>query len=523
MKFDILAQLNKKIPKHTKLCFLSGMIFGILTHFYMFTNKLTNWDDINSLSSFGSGDYLGRWFLKYIHPLGSKHSIPAVHGILFIFFLALSACLVLEILNLKSTTSAILVPVVMVTFPSIVSTMTFMFMAHTSGIGIFMVCLSIYLLRKYKFGWLPCSVMLICVLGIYQSYICLAITLMLMGMIFDIINGKEFPKSVKHGIICVLVLGVSVLVYMKLSHVIYPNMENETYGGVGNMGEIPISDMPRLIGRCYKRFLEFFLWKPFAFMTKISQITNIITSVLAVILFGIIVKCKKIYKDILKLLLSILLCGFMPLAAAFIYFMAPEVDYSMLMLYAYALIYVMVLALLEYCIREWELVKDFKKWQQNICQGLVIVTVLTISVSCYSDYLITNKAYLRTDIATERVKAYFNRVLVMAQSTEGFEYGDKITILGDFYYKDNPSSVEIDIFDSEDLRELSGVALENGLITAGVRDNFIKTFLGYESAPLGWSEKEAIKESAEYRKMPVYPQNGCVKKINDVWVVKMCD
>ena len=183
----------------------------------------------------------------------------------------------------------------------------------------------------------------------------------------------------------------------------------------------------------------------------------------------------------------------------------------------------MVLALLEYCIREWELVKDFKKWQQNICQGLVIVTVLTISVSCYSDYLITNKAYLRTDIATERVKAYFNRVLVMAQSTEGFEYGDKITILGDFYYKDNPSSVEIDIFDSEDLRELSGVALENGLITAGVRDNFIKTFLGYESAPLGWSEKEAIKESAEYRKMPVYPQNGCVKKINDVWVVKMCD
>ena len=215
MRFDIFAQLSKKIPKHIRLCFMSGMLFGFLTHFYMFTNKLTNWDDINSLSRFGSGDYLGRWFLKYIHPLGSVHSIPAVHGMLFVLFLSISACLVMEILNIRSTTSAILVPIVMVTFPSIVSTMTFMFMAHTSGMGIFMVCLANYLLRKYKYGWLPCSVMLICVLGIYQSYICLAITLMLMGMIFDIINGRKFPESVKQGIVCVIVLGVSVFIFRK--------------------------------------------------------------------------------------------------------------------------------------------------------------------------------------------------------------------------------------------------------------------------------------------------------------------
>ena len=42
MKFDILAQINKRIPKHTKLCFLSGMIIGLVTHFYMLTNKFYN-------------------------------------------------------------------------------------------------------------------------------------------------------------------------------------------------------------------------------------------------------------------------------------------------------------------------------------------------------------------------------------------------------------------------------------------------------------------------------------------------
>jgi hypothetical protein len=120
MELDLLEQLNRKIPKHIKLCLVSGIIIGCLTHFYMLTHKLVNWDDANNLSAPGSTDYLGRWFLRYIHGLGSVHSIPAVHGFVFILFLTLSACLVLEIAGIKSVTGAILVPAVMVTFPSVV-------------------------------------------------------------------------------------------------------------------------------------------------------------------------------------------------------------------------------------------------------------------------------------------------------------------------------------------------------------------------------------------------------------------
>jgi hypothetical protein len=203
--------------------------------------------------------------------------------------------------------------------------------------------------------------------------------------------------------------------------------------------------------------------------------------------------------------------------------MAPEVDYSMLMLYAYVLVYVIVLALLERCIADWKRLNTAVKWKRRASQGIVVITVATMFVSCYTDYLLTNKAYLRTDVATERVKAYFNRVISLAEASEGFKHDDKITILGEFYYKDNPSSVELDIFDSEDLRELSGVALENGLITSGVRDNFIRTFIGYETARLSDSEKQELMDTDEYKNMPVYPENGCVQKINGIWVVKMCN
>lgn len=517
MKFDLFAQLNKRIPKHIKACLMSGIIIGWFTHFYMLTHKLTNWDDINSLSAYGSGDYLGRWFLKYIHGLGSKHSIPAVHGFLLIIMLTLSACIVLDIMQLKSTTAAVLVPAVMITFPGVVSIMTFMFMAHTTGIAIFMACLAVWLIRKNQWGALAGIVLLICALGTYQPTITVAITLMLMSMMSDLIRGKDFKEVFKTGIIYVAVLGIGVFIYMKLCHIINPNLENETYGGVANMGNIPVRMMPRLVGRCYKRFLEYFLWKPFAFVTNTAQMVNIITCILMVVLSAVIIWNRKIYKNVPAFLLLAVVDALIPMAAAFVYFMAPEADYSMLMLYGYSFIYVIVLALLEYNMEDWG------KKEKIYSGAIVLVTVMVVSLNCYTDYLLANKAYLRTEVATERVKSYYNRIISMAQNQDGYCAGDRIIILGEFYYKDNPSSVELDIFDSEDLRSLSGPALENGLITSGVRYRFVRTFLGEELADLSWEEQQELMDTAEYAAMPVYPQEGCVQRINGVWVVKMCN
>ena len=525
MQFDIFAQWNHRISRHTKVCFWTGMLSGWITHFYMFTHKLPNWDDLNNIDAPGSQDYLGRWFLKYIHPLGSQYSIPAVHGLLFIVFLAIAACFVVEIMQIKSMTGAVLVPAVMVTFPSVVSTMTFMFMAHTSGIAIMMTCAAVYIMRRYKYGWLPCIVMLICVMGTYQSYISIAIGLMLADMIVDMLKGEKAAPVVKKGILCVAVLIVTVVIYMILSHIIYPNLDNETYGGVGNMGKIAIMDVPILIGRCYKRFLEYFLWKPFAFVTETSQRMNIAVCVLAVLLFVYLVWRNILYHQWVELALCVILCGFMPLAVAFIYFMAPEVDYSMLMLYSYTLIYIMVIALLERCIEEWNCngLQSSRTIAQYGRYAVVFATVFIMCVSCYTDYLLTNKAYLRMDFAEHRVNNYFNRIIASVEVQEGYQNGDEVALIGNFYYRINPSVVEIDVLDSESLRELSGVALENGMMTSGARDSFIRDYVGFDVAHLSEKDKLEIAATDEFHNMPDYPSEGSIQKINGMWIVKLCE
>jgi hypothetical protein len=198
---------------------------------------------------------------------------------------------------------------------------------------------------------------------------------------------------------------------------------------------------------------------------------------------------------------------------AFVYFMAPEVTYSMLMLYAYVLVYIFLLGLLEQC----EGICKSKK----IAQSVAAISVIVLFLVAYQNYLVTNNAYFRMDIAFQRTKAYYERVINRLEETEGYEYGDAVLIAGDFYYVDNPSPIEAVSMDDDLYRDFDGVAMENGMITAGVRNNFVRTYLGIDLPDISYSLQEELKNSTEYEEMPSYPSDGCIEKIQDVWVIKL--
>jgi hypothetical protein len=176
----------------------------------------------------------------------------------------------------------------------------------------------------------------------------------------------------------------------------------------------------------------------------------------------------------------------------------------------------------------WE--KASAMWKVGIGKKTSIYKVVTIAVvavmciSSYSDYLLSNRAYLRMYLSYERVTSYFNRILTRVEEMDGYQNGDDVMILGEFNYRDNPSPIEaVDRLDTESLRSMDGVALENGLLTSEVRNNFIRTYLGFDMMGSTYSQKQEIMSSQEYIDMPVYPSEGSIKKIDDVWVVKLCD
>ncbi len=522
---DIIKEINNKIDKNIKACFLSGIIIGWITHFYMLTHKLPNWDDISNINDLGQTKTIGRWLIEPLQYFGLKASNPAIHGMLLIVFVSLAACFVVAALDLKSLTSAVLVPAVMITFPSITSILYFMFTAHIYAVSIFLLCVSVYLIRKFRYGFIASGICIILGLAIYQPFVSVAISLMLIGLILDAIRGEKFKNLTKKGFICAGTLALSTVVYIIVSRIIYPQMDEATYGGVGEMGQVSLFEIPKNFGRVYKRVLEYFVIRPFAYITKTMHITNICVCVMILILLISLIMALQLWKKRLELAFLLLMLFFFPFGMGFVYFMAPNAPFSTLMLYAYSLIYVLLIALSEEYLYKCAIASaERRKISTRIMRIEAITTVALLLLCAYSGYLVDSQAYFRTDIAMQRVTNYYNRIISRVESMEGYQTGDRVAVLGNFYYKTNPSPMEIDIFRNDDIiRELDGVALENGLITMGVRSMFISTYMGFNPERVPLDELVMLEGTDEYKSMPVYPQDGSIARIEDVWVVKLCD
>ena len=522
----MIKELLRKIPPRIRWCFCAGMLSGILIHAYMFTNKLPNWDDINNVGSFGVGSEFGRWFLKYVNPLDGVWSVPWIGGLFAVFFLSLAACMAVAALDIRSLTGAVLVPVMMLSFPSVCSMFTFMFTADCYAVGIFLACMAAWLIRRYRFGFLPGIVLLVLSLGLYQAYLCLALGLLVCGLFLDLLreekpeDSRERPekKVFLAGVKTFLVLLASAVLYNLVARWIFPELDS--YNGLSQMGQIDPARLPQLILRAYRWVAEYFILKPYSFVNGFTWALNVICCLLAAASVFAWFWKKRLWKRPAGALLYLFLAACIPLAMGSIIIMAPDASVSMLMLYQYVILYLFLIAVLEQSLRA----EGGLFGEKRLFSGVVslFVTAVLILVG-YENFVVTNEAYFRMDIAYERSYAWYNRIMERIEATEGYQPGDPFLLLGEYGLSETPDLLGSYAMDGERFDDLSGVAKETGLLTSGVRHNFMKIYIGVETPEVSEETQEAIRQTQEYREMPAYPAEGCVQKILDVWVVKTCE
>lgn len=517
-EFDCLKELYKKIPRQLVICFVTAVAAGFFTHLYMLTHKLPNWDDVTCFADAGSTNYLGRWMLEVLKDVLTKYSNPWLNGSVAVFLLAACCCLIVSILELKSTTSAVLVPFVIVTFPSMASTMAFMFTVDMYLFGLLLILLGVYLTRKYKYGFLAGILLCILGLGTYQAYICFAIGLFIFCIFLDALHGRETKVLFLNIIKAVGVLGVSVVLYIIASRLIFPDIVNTEYAGAGSMGKIVLSELPREVARCYKRLLEYFILKPFSFVSKPAHVVNILVCLMLGVLLVWLMAAKQLYRKKLHFAVCLLTVAAAPLGIAFVYVMSPDASFSMLMFFQYVLVYIFLMVLVENLWKE----KTDKRELPVKRAASIFSACLLLFTGCFH-YVVTGEAYFRMDMAKERVDAYYNRLLVRLEEA-GYEQGDAFLILGhsqDGDYLRLPP--EHYTMEDEKYEDFSGISPEYGILTAGVRENYMRVYFGMEVPWLEEEEKNAVLESSLFQEMPVYPKDGCVKEINGIWVIKISE
>ena len=506
--FDRLLRLmgENRVP------LLSVLIAGLLAHMYVITNNLPTEDGIRYL--FGKGETVGsgRWGLALLQYVIPNYTMPWLHGITSILLMAAAICLIVRLFEIKTPLSQALLSALIICFPSQIGNFCFIFVSSCYAVSFLLAVLSVWLIRT-KRGWrrwlyLPC---LIFALSIYQGYVALASSLLLLLVMKDIFDAGAEDRSgpiLKTGLLYVLLLAVAAGIYRVSINAalaiagIDPNeYTNEAlYMGPGLL---------KGIATAYRMFL-FNLTSRYNMLivSKLSRALHFLAFLAAGA--GIVsgwLRYKNPRHGALLLLCLILL----PLSLCCLYIIIQWGRIHALVLYGFVSLYVLVFLSLD------QLPQRVKNAGRDIaCAALTLVVVIN---TCYA-----NRTYLKIQLQYENAYSLATTLMTQIRSLPGYDEHYKLSFYysaGD-YIQDIPQLTENDT----DLFGAGGYLLayspycgENG----ETEPNFFRYFLGSTAPFASRQETEALARDPRTRDMPVYPDAGSIRIIDDYIYVKFSE
>lgn len=508
-----MKKFLSKIDKNEKAAFMTTFSVGLLVHLFIYTNIIPNFDGISRVYDEQQMTVSGRWFLHYASFPHYFTQMPAVIGIISMFFLALTTVLILKILQIKSITASVLSAAIIVTFPAIAYTNTYTFTASAYSIAIFMAALSVWIFRKWKWGILPGGILLALAMGTYQVYAALAIALCLLCLFKELIFAdKKVKDTIINGIrSAFFLLWGAIFYYITLQIFLkVKDVELLSYLGMDAVENgYPLSLLAHTLINTYLQVGKFFFFieKSAHISQKIYVVMNWIIFFLGSTTFIIYIVKQKLWKQPVKAALGILILLFIPIAVNFGQIMSPYSEPALTMKFAYVCIYFLLLILAEECEKEVT-----QKSVEIMTSGIAILVLF----SCIHYWKYDNVMYTMLAQTHRSSQTYASNLLERIENCKDYEHGMDVVIVGgfpkDFYY------TNIDIYDMIAHNE----TLSNSVLPL---NKHIYYYLNdWLNVPIEEPSEETflqVSKSQDFKDMPLYPSDGSVKVIDGKVVVKI--
>lgn len=506
---------NKLKEEQYKIPFISALVIGLLTHIVMIVNKYPNVDSMTNFYFDQNMITSGRWFLVVACGISSFYDLNFVNGFLAIIFLAISSVYVTRFFDVKKKSVMILIPAIMMTFPAVAATMSYMYTVDGYMLGLLMSILAVYTAKKRKFGFIGGAFLLAFSMGTYQAYISVAILMCLFDIFLGILEKEDIFDVWNRGfkyIIMGVAGGAMYYIILRILLVI-EHKELDTYQGINQMGKIPLSSIP---DRMFSVFYDFgaFALRGRVFVNNIY--TMIIVCVIISAAFAAIVLLfikKEAYKKWYSYLLSILIFVLTPVGCNIMLLMSPGVEYHLLMRMQWEFFLILALVIFERVFAAYETQKDKMKF-------IRAVAVVLVALLCYNFFLIDNIAYFNLQQRYEKTYAYCVRLLDRIEQTDGYYTGMPVCLVGRVS-KENFPSTDITFDVTGKLRGVGGVDEVFLLYKGEQYREFMKNYLG---ATVNIMEGDAVEDmyySEEYSTMTSFPDKGSVKIVNGVMFIKL--
>lgn len=510
MLLELAAKWLAQKAKEYKIPLCSALAAGILAHMFAFTNKLVNHDEVYSLFEKGATVISGRWGLGALDAVFPNYSMPWIYGILTIVLMAVSCCIIVRIFSVRSKLLQSLLAGLIVVFPSLTGTFGYMFTSSSYAVSFFLAVLSVWLIRQDKLWYgIPALICMILSLSIYQSYISIAASMLVLVLIQQLLHGEDFLPVLRRGISYIAFLVLSLGAYYIATQVVFVITGTEFGSYAASSITLSASTIFSGISLAYSNFLRFFTESYHGLIpTVFSRLMHQVLLAAICILLLIRLVCKKDRK-LPNLLLLLVLIGILPLAINCMYLITAADSIHTLVLYSFIAVYILAVIILEECL----VLPTPAKASALLKQLSTDVATIAVVGILISNIYIANEAYLNLYLRYENAYAFYTSLLADIKMMPEFSENTKLAVIGD--YTDSEYFFE----KFEDTDRITGV---HGFIPDSYSaDRFVEFYLGL-SIPFASSEEiQQIQNSAAFEEMAIYPYYGSMQMFGDILVVKL--
>ena len=141
--WELLKESKTKIKTTWRIAFVSALVLGLLIHLPVMLSDIPNHDGLSSMYFDQNMITSGRWFLTVACGFSSYFTIPWVIGLIGLIWLALTAAVLTEVLELTDPVTITVVSGLLVSFPALASTFAYVFTMDGYMLALFLAVLAV--------------------------------------------------------------------------------------------------------------------------------------------------------------------------------------------------------------------------------------------------------------------------------------------------------------------------------------------------------------------------------------------
>lgn len=520
-----MERLVKDIKAHRNLLYLSlvaTFFWGMAGHGYMFTNNAVSHDSLREFHAEILGNNIkigsGRIFTPiYRELLGSDVTLPWFMGIIALLWIGLAVFLVLRVFDVRSKLSACLIAGVFSTNIAVSAT-TATYIHDLDSYMFSMLCAvaAVYFWKQLRFGWLLGSVFVAGSLGIYQGYLFLTVTLVMIDCIFRLMGEDDFRTVFIRGLKadCMILLG-GILYYAVMKGMTALSGIKLTKGDYNSMDLIlhqPLRTMISLVGGAY---LDCFqrIWNAYSSYPSIliKGITLVFLMICAVSVAAGLIGNRKGLKE---WGLCFVLIALLPLGMNMIYVLVIGRSHDLMTFPVWMFYLLVILAADRLADRCHGLVIQAENPGQWLRNGMILLMILLL----YGNVRFSNGLYMKKDLEYDAYLSLMSRVAARMEAEGDYLPGETPVV-----FVGTPKHLNGMIPGFKDYWNVIGM-MQSDLLIMPERSRYQAYFDYVMGLPIKLAEQnvwDSVSSSEIAKNMPCYPEQGSVALYNEMLIVKL--